>query len=59
MELNIYIEKLKKLIEKAITNYETQIAKVAIGRANPTLISKINLFRSKKFVQLQYLVLCN
>ena len=43
MELNIYIEKLKKLIEKAITNYETQIAKVAIGRANPTLISKIKV----------------
>lgn len=43
MELNLYIDSLKELINKVINNYEMQITKVAIGRANPNLISKIKI----------------
>ena len=43
MELNLYIEMLKELIAKVINNYQTQITKVAIGRANPNLISQIKI----------------
>ena len=42
MELNLYIDSLKELINKVINNYEMQITKVAIGRANPNLIITIH-----------------
>ncbi|MDC8919950.1 ribosome-recycling factor, partial [Metamycoplasma hyosynoviae] len=43
MELQIYLEELKELAMKIIDNYQMQITKVAIGRANPALISKIKV----------------
>ncbi|PZW00557.1 ribosome-recycling factor [Metamycoplasma auris] len=43
MELSFYIEELKDSIDKAINNFEHQLLKVAVGKANPTLINKIKI----------------
>ncbi|ENY69385.1 Ribosome recycling factor (Ribosome releasing factor) [Metamycoplasma auris 15026] len=43
MELNFYIEELQEGIEKTINNFEHQLLKVAVGKANPTLINKIKI----------------
>ncbi|VEU55824.1 ribosome-recycling factor [Metamycoplasma orale] len=43
MELDLYLDELKELVSKSIANYESQIVKIAIGRANPALVSKIKI----------------
>ena len=43
MELDLYLDELKELISKSIANYENQIVKITIGRANPALVSKIKI----------------
>ncbi|SYV90514.1 ribosome recycling factor, partial [Metamycoplasma alkalescens] len=43
MELSFYIDNLKENIEKTIANFEKQLLKVAVGKANPALISKIKI----------------
>lgn len=43
MELDNYLLELDEEISKSIANYENQLMKVVIGRANPVLISKIKL----------------
>ncbi|WP_412031668.1 ribosome-recycling factor [Metamycoplasma buccale] len=43
MELDLYLSELQDLIKKTIINYETQITKVVVGRANPALVNKIKI----------------
>ncbi|AWX42544.1 ribosome recycling factor [Metamycoplasma cloacale] len=43
MELDLYLIELNEEIEKAINNYENQLTKVVIGRANPNLVNKIKI----------------
>ncbi|AXE61030.1 ribosome recycling factor [[Mycoplasma] phocae] len=43
MELNEYLMELNKEIENNINNFETQMTKIAVGRANPALINKIQI----------------
>ncbi|AWX69573.1 ribosome-recycling factor [[Mycoplasma] anseris] len=43
MELDLYLMELNEEIEKVTNNYENQLTKVVIGRANPNLVNKIKI----------------
>ncbi|WP_334198908.1 ribosome-recycling factor [Mycoplasma struthionis] len=43
MELNSYLQKFHEEVEKTTNNFENQITKIAVGRANPALINKIKI----------------
>lgn len=43
MELNLYLMELEEEISKTINNFENQMTKIVVGRANPALINKIKI----------------
>ncbi|TPR54747.1 ribosome recycling factor [Metamycoplasma neophronis] len=43
MELNLYLMELNEEMNKTINNFENQMTKVVVGRANPALINKIKI----------------
>ncbi|MBN0919478.1 ribosome-recycling factor [[Mycoplasma] gypis] len=43
MELDLYLMQLEEESQKAINNFDVQMSKVAVGRANPGLVNKIKV----------------
>ncbi|MGX9340629.1 ribosome-recycling factor [Mycoplasma sp. 128] len=43
MELDFYLMQLEEECQKAINNFEIQMQKVAVGRANPNLVNKVKV----------------
>ncbi|WP_373441145.1 ribosome-recycling factor [Metamycoplasma equirhinis] len=53
MELNFYLTRLNEEAKKSINNFENQITKIAVGRANPALISKIKINYYESIISLE------
>ncbi|RMA78545.1 ribosome recycling factor [Metamycoplasma subdolum] len=53
MDLDLYILELNEATNKTLENYENQLTKVVVGRANPNLVNKIKIEYYDSFVNLE------